>query len=575
MRNISMKMKLILSFSVIIVINVCFGLYSMMSLYVVNGRVVEANSWTEGISQLGNMRFAVTSLRRYDLNYIQQKDPNQRNNTLQKRTNTINVAESVMNDYRNDVLTISYDTEEQRQEDLKGIDLVISNWKAYMEVSEKLLDESNRGNQLSLLTLLNGESMTLFDDLEASVEDLVTFNVKGSESVMLMSQEMYESREVMLAVMLFGVAAFSVIVPFFMVRNIRRSVNELLRVSEAVEGGVLTVSAEIFANDEFGKLADQYNSTISHIKNLVSNIQESASYMAKAAQNFHESASKASAGTDRISQSIEKVSLQSGKQRAEIESITESIGGIADGIADVTGKLDTIAQGAEESVRISSDGGEFMRTAISQMNMIESAVNVSSEVVTALVERSNEIGRIVKTIADISSQTNLIALNAAIEAARAGEQGRGFAVVAEEVEKLAGESQDAAREISHLISSIQDETSQAVEAMTNGKEEVRKGSMAVGNGNRAFDDLAQRAVRTSDWLTGVAGKMHEMSSKTTVIASAVRNVEDSSREIVDDSQSIVAATQEQSTSMSEVSNSSEDLAKISSGMLESTRRFIV
>jgi methyl-accepting chemotaxis protein len=575
MKGISMRMKLILSFSVIIVINICFGLYSMRSLYVLNGRVVEANSWTEGIAQLGDMRFAVASLRRYDLNYIQQRNANQKENTLRNRTNVINAAENMMNEYRDDVLAIPYDTEEQRQEDLKGIDLVINNWNEYIKVSERLLSESGSGNYLDVIALVNGESMTLFENLEASVEDLVAFNVEGCETVMLTSQEMYESMEVMLAVMLFLVAAFSVAVPVFMVRSIRRSVNELLRVSEAVEGGILTVSAKVFANDEFGKLAHQYNSTIAHIKGLVSNIQESASYMTTAAQNFHESAAQASAGTDRISQSIEKVSRQSDKQRTEIESITESIGGIADGISDVTGKLDTIAQGAGESVRISSEGGEFMRTAISQMNMIESAVNMSSEVVAALVDRSNEIGRIVKTIADISSQTNLIALNAAIEAARAGEQGRGFAVVAEEVEKLAGESQSAAQEISHLISSIQDETFHAVEAMTNGKEEARKGTLAVSDGSRAFDELAHRAVQSSDGLTGIAARMHEMSSKTTIIASAVHNVEDSSREIAGDSQSIVAATEEQSASMSEVSNSSQDLARISADMLESTRRFTV
>jgi methyl-accepting chemotaxis protein len=346
-------------------------------------------------------------------------------------------------------------------------------------------------------------------------------------------------------------------------------------VSEAVEGGTLTVSAKVFANDEFGKLANQYNSTIAHIKTLVSSIQETASFMAAAAEDFHESASQSSAGTDRISHSVGQVSLQSNKQRAEIESITASINGIADGIANITDKLDSMAQGSKESVKISNEGGEYMRTAVLQMEMIESAVNVSSDVVTALVERSNEIGRIVKTIADISSQTNLIALNAAIEAARAGDQGRGFAVVAEEVEKLAGESQAAAAEISHLISSIQGETSHAVEAMANGREETRKGSLAVRDGGRAFDELAQRAVQSSQGLTGVADMMHDMSSKASRITSAVSNVEQSSQEIARDSQSILAATEEQSASMTEVSNSSQDLTRISGDMLDSTKRFTV
>ena len=237
MRNISVKMKLILSFAVIVVINISFGLYSLRSLYIVNGRVVEANSWTEGIAQLGDMRFAVTSLRRYDLNYIQQRDAEHRKRTLQRRTDTIKNAEDVMNVYREDVLVIPYDTEEQRQEDLEDIDLIIKNWKAYLDASERLLKESDAGNYLNIVELVNGESMVLFDELEASVEKLVAFNVEGSRAVMIMSDEIYQSMKVIISVILLFVTVFSVAVPVLMVREIRRSVNDLLRVSEAVEGG--------------------------------------------------------------------------------------------------------------------------------------------------------------------------------------------------------------------------------------------------------------------------------------------------------------------------------------------------
>ncbi|MDR1481039.1 MAG: methyl-accepting chemotaxis protein [Synergistaceae bacterium] len=568
-------MKLILSFSVIILINIFFGLYSMRSLYIVNGRVIEANGWTEGISQLGDLQFNVVSVRRFDLNYIQQRDADHKKDTLQRRANAIKIAEEIMNGYRNDVLVIPYDAEEQRQEDLIEINTIISNWKAYLEISNRLLDESDAGNYINLLSLINGESMTSFETLEVSVEDLVTFNKEGSLAVMKASNELYRSMERAIAVILILVTVFSVVVPILLVRDIKRSVNELLRVSEAVGEGMLTVSANVFTNDEFGKLASQYNHTIANIKVLVSHMQRSASYMAGASEDFRENASQSSSGTDRISQSIEQVSLRSDKQREEIESIMTSVNGMAGGIVGITDRLDTMAQGAAESVRISNEGGEFMRMAVSQMKMIESAVNISSEVVTALVERTNEIGRIVGIIADISNQTNLIALNAAIEAARAGDLGRGFAVVAEEVEKLAKESRTATEEISRLISSIQKETSHAVEAMANGKEEARKGTLAVDDGGHSFDALAKMAVRSSEGLTGIASLMHEMSSETSSIASAVRNVEDLSSEIARDSQSIVAETQEQAASMQEVSRSSQELARISVDMLDSAKRFSV
>jgi hypothetical protein len=63
----SIKTKLILSFSAIVVINICFGLYTISSLSAMSRRVIEADEWTEGISEVGDMHFAVVSLRGFDL----------------------------------------------------------------------------------------------------------------------------------------------------------------------------------------------------------------------------------------------------------------------------------------------------------------------------------------------------------------------------------------------------------------------------------------------------------------------------------------------------------------------------
>jgi methyl-accepting chemotaxis protein len=573
--SMSTKVKLILSFSVIIVINFCFGLYAARSLHILNGRVVEANSWTDGISELGEMQFSITSLRRYDLNYSQQTERQQRENTLQRRSAAIEAAEELMSDYRNDVQTIPYDTEEQRSEDLAAIDLIIGRWKAYLAASQKLLDESDAGNDADVSALINGESLVLFDELEASVEALITFNKEGSQEVMLMSEEIYRAMRRMIIAILLVSTVFSVAVPIFLIKGIRTSIDELLRVSEAIGEGNLTVTARVFANDEFGELAGRYNHTIENIKALVSRMQESAGYMSKAAGDFLGSASRSAEGTDMIARSVEAVSLQSSKQQSETESITTAINGMANGIADMTGKLDVLAHGAEESVRIAKEGGELIERAIAQMKMIESAVNTSSDVVTALGDRSNEIGRIVGTIGSIASQTDLLALNAAIEAARAGELGRGFAVVAGEVKKLAGESQTATEEIARLIASIQKETSLAVDAMRGGKEEVGKGVLAMSDGERAFDALAQRSVESSEGFAGITAAMHSLSSETSGVAAAARSVEESSKEIAKDSQSMAAAAQEQSASMSEVSHASQSLADVASNMLDSTNRFRV
>src|SRR5690348_17974881 len=92
-----------------------------------------------------------------------------------------------------------------------------------------------------------------------------------------------------------------------------------------------------------------------------------------------------------------------------------------------------------------------MDKATDGLNRINMTINSSGEIIGALGQRADDIGKIIEVIDDLAEQTNLLALNAAIEAARAGEHGLGFAVVADEVRKLAERSSEAAKEITQLI----------------------------------------------------------------------------------------------------------------------------
>ncbi len=195
--------------------------------------------------------------------------------------------------------------------------------------------------------------------------------------------------------------------------------------------------------------------------------------------------------TQDIERHAREISVGAEDQSDAVSKTTTYVEQMSNNI-DSVAKNASAAQRAAVTTRDSASAAlKLVRELIDGMSRIRTHVEASESKLRSLGDHSHEIGSIVETISNISSRTDMLALNASIESVRAGEHGRGFAVVAEEVRKLAEQAAQATREVAGLIDSIQLKTRESIALMAEERSEVEAEVSRVNAAGEALERISQ------------------------------------------------------------------------------------
>ncbi|MDF2724379.1 MAG: hypothetical protein K0Q59_4054, partial [Paenibacillus sp.] len=265
-----------------------------------------------------------------------------------------------------------------------------------------------------------------------------------------------------------------VIAAFAWTQPIVRSLKRLLQASGRIAQKDLTEAVTSRSRDEIGKLAVSFEAMRTSLTQMIQQLNHTAVSVKTGSDSFMEGARQTALASKEVATAIQHVAEGTAQQSDHVQVINDKMKDAVLKVEEGMLHVEQTLQQAEHSSVIASEGGRSIERSIEQFAGVVESVGRTTESITRLNSRSEEIGEIIDVISGIANSTNLLALNAAIEAARAGEAGRGFSVVATEVRKLAEQSAEAAARITALIQGTQAETKEAAESMTASREALQR-----------------------------------------------------------------------------------------------------
>ncbi len=321
---------------------------------------------------------------------------------------------------------------------------------------------------------------------------------------------------------------FMSIVIAFLTGCALRPLADIVAVLEKAAAGDLSVRAEVTGNSDFTRISTAFNS-------MMVDMNKAMRQFFSVADTVRDSVVMVRSTTDAMAAAAEDVAMQAGTIATASEEMSATSG-------DIARNCLYAAESAHKATEQTHTGSQLVQSSSRLMENIAQRVNASSLTVEGLGQRSDQIGAIVNTIQDIADQTNLLALNAAIEAARAGEQGRGFAVVADEVRALAERTTKATKEIAAMIKSIQNETQSAVCSMSEGVEEVTRGTAETTRSGEALEDILNKINELTMQISQVATAAEEQTATTQEITNNIQMITDVVNSNVENARSTSQAT---------------------------------
>lgn len=306
---------------------------------------------------------------------------------------------------------------------------------------------------------------------------------------------------------------------------------------------------------------------------VVNDMKDQSGTLYTASEKLNTNIFDVNASVEQVEQAVNDIADGANSQASDTQTATESVVTIGNMISETSEKIDRL----KDSMDTIKESNSVIVETIKELDRInnqtkESIANISEQTDVAN-QSAQKIRGVTEIIASIAAETNLLSLNASIEAARAGEAGRGFAVVATQIQKLAEQSNESAKQIEEISQHLIEDSKQTVNTMSAVKDIVFKQSENVEKTDRMFDEFSKKLGSAFEDIDNITENVRGMDKARITVVDVVESLMAIAQENAASTQQTGASATEVSAIINDISGNVDKLVRVANKLDDDMKQF--
>ncbi len=345
----------------------------------------------------------------------------------------------------------------------------------------------------------------------------------------------------------------SVLVALFVSYSISRELKKLQSATERMAKGDLSTKLEVKRLDEFGELEHNFNTMMDSISGLIKEVDANSDEIFGIAKSVTEVSANTKEIAEQVTEAIGSVAQGATEQAQSTADANMEMERLAESMEASKVKTKHIGDRSRDTAELGEKGIRILDELIKKSDKAKVNASESIRMMTEMLKSIDKINYIADVITDITSQTNLLSLNASIEAARAGEAGKGFAVVADEIRQLADQSKNSTEEIKQILNEISGNSGQVESSLEESGAIQEEQQVSIKETQNLFEEIGKSVQELLAAVEEIEALNAEMNRERDNV---VHQMED----IASVSETSAAATQEVNASAEQVNDTMSQMA---------------